>query len=70
MTKEVREKQDLVQALSKEKHNLTHELQRKIKEIKKEKYRLKKQIRAQPDVFAQSEILASSVMPKYINTLY
>jgi len=52
---EVKEKQDLVIALSKEKHNLTHELQKKLKEIKKEKVRLKKQMQVQPNVFTQSE---------------
>ncbi len=52
-------------ALSKEKHNLTHELQKKIKEIHKEKFRLRKQIRAQPELFAvpPTEALASPAPP-------
>ena len=62
--KEVKEKQDLIQALSKEKHNLTHELQRKLKEIKKEKIRLRKQLQAQSDEFTQSEIISGPTLTK------
>jgi hypothetical protein len=39
---EVREKQELVFALAKEKKNLTNELQSLIKEVKKNKHRIKK----------------------------
>lgn len=56
MAREVKEKQDLVMALSKEKHNLTQELQKKIKEIRKKKHQIKKQIQAQAELFPSSEI--------------
>lgn len=61
---EVREKQDLVIALSKEKHNLTHELQKKLKEIKKERVRLRKQMQGQSNVFAQSELSSNPSIAK------
>jgi hypothetical protein len=39
---EVREKQDLVLSLAKEKKNLTNELQSLLKEVKKNKHKIKK----------------------------
>lgn len=44
LLKEVVEKQDLVVALSKEKRNLTHSLQKKLKEIKREKTKLYEEV--------------------------
>ena len=43
---EVKEKQDIVLALEKEKNNLTKALQRKIKEIKRDKKIIKSHIKA------------------------
>ena len=59
LAKEVQEKQDLVMALSKEKHSLTKELQSKIREVRKEKQRIRKQIAAQHDLFGED------IMAKY-----
>jgi phosphomevalonate kinase len=56
LAKEVREKQDLVMALSKEKHTLTKELQSKIREVKKEKRKIRKHIAVQQELFGEDII--------------
>ena len=55
----MQEKQDLVVALSNEKHNLTKELQSKIREVRKDKHKIKKHIEAQQEMFGVD------LMPKY-----
>ena len=61
---EVKQKQDLVIALNKEKHNLTYELQKKLKEIKKEKIQLEKHVQVQPNANIQAEISSNYVLEK------
>ncbi len=51
LAKEVQEKQDLVMALSKEKHSLAKELQSKVREVRKERHRIKEQLEAQQELF-------------------
>ena len=59
LAKEVQEKQDLVMALSKEKYTLTKELQSKIREVKKEKKKIKKHIAVEQELFGED------IIPKY-----
>lgn len=56
----MQEKQDLVMALSKEKHSLTKELQSKIREVKKEKKKIRKQMAVQQELFGE-DIIAKCV---------
>ena len=60
----MQEKQDLVMALSKEKHNLTKELQSKIREEKKEKKKIRKQIAVQQELFGDD------LITKYFNIIF
>lgn len=53
---EVQEKQDLVMALSKEKHSLTKELHSKVREVRKEKQRIRKQIAVHSELFPEDII--------------
>jgi len=57
-------------ALSKEKHSVRQELHKKIKEIRKEKSLIKKQIQAQTESLSGSDAPALSQPTKYIRNSY
>lgn len=63
---EVKEKQDIVLALEKEKNNLTKALQRKIKEIKRDKKIIKSHIKAS----GGHELGSNSSTPRAESTLH
>ena len=57
LAKEVKEKQELISALGKEKHSLTKKLRTLLKEIKHKRHKIKAQIQAQTE--AQTEAFLS-----------
>lgn len=64
---EVKEKQDIVLALEKEKNNLTKALQRKIKEIKRDKKIIKSHIKASGHHY---DLGSNSSTPRAESTLH
>ncbi len=63
LAKEVKEKQDLVTALGKEKHSLTKKLRRMVRDIRDKKHQIRKQIKSQTETaFMPPE---SAVLPRY-----
>jgi hypothetical protein len=54
LSDQVKEKQELVAALEKEKNTLTYALKQKLKEIKKERMKVKRRIKTDQEIFGQN----------------
>ena len=67
LAKEVKEKQELLSALSKEKHALTKKLRTMVKDIRDKKQKIKKQIRAQAEAQTEAFLMSDNppILPRY-----